>query len=66
MIADFEANPGDTIIFEEYDPTTNSYTGRIIEKTITFVGKTKEWSFFKQEDIDKYGYIIMSLEDINK
>jgi len=61
-IADFEVSPGDTIIFEEYDPVTNSYSGRKLQKRITFVGKTKDWKFFKQEDVNKFGYVIMSLE----
>lgn len=62
-IADFEVSTGDVIIFEEYDPDLKSYTGRILEKKITFVGRTKDWTFFDQKDIDQYGYIIMSLDD---
>lgn len=62
-VADFEASPGDTIIFEEFDPATQTYSGRTVEKKITFVGKTKDWKFFAKEDIEKYGYIIMSLDD---
>lgn len=61
-IADFEVKPGDEIIFEEYDPVTETYSGRKIKKTVTFVGKTKEWNFFKPEDVDKFGYVIMSLD----
>jgi len=62
-IADFEVVPGDTIIFEEFDPVTKSYSGRTITKTISFVGRTKDWTFFNKEEIEKYGYIIMSLDD---
>lgn len=65
-IADFEVKPGDTIVFEEFDPGRNEFTGRKIEKKITFVGKTKEWKFFDKEDIEKYGYVIMSLADNQK
>jgi hypothetical protein len=61
-IADFEVNPGDTLIFEEYDPEKKSYTGRTLSKTITFVGKTKDWTFFDPKDIAQYGYLIMSLK----
>ncbi|EKD52665.1 MAG: hypothetical protein ACD_61C00276G0003 [uncultured bacterium] len=61
-IADFEVHPGDVIVFKEYDPEKKSYTGRTLRKTITFVGKTKEWKFFKPEDIEKFGYVIMSLK----
>jgi len=31
-IADFEVSPGDTIIFEEFDPVISSYTGRKLQK----------------------------------
>lgn len=62
-LADFEANPGDTLILEEFDPKNNTYTGRSIAKTITFVGHTKDWTFFDPKDVEKYGYIIMSLTD---
>ena len=61
-IADFEVNTGDVVIFEEYDPSTQSYSGRKIEKIVTYVGKTREWDFFKPEDIEKFGYVIMSLD----
>ena len=61
-LADFEVNPGDTLLFEEYDPRTKSYTGRTLSKTVTFVGKTKDWTFFNQKDIAKFGYVIMSLK----
>ena len=62
-LADFDAKPGDILSLEEYDPQTKTYTGRVINKKITFVGKTKDWTFFPKEDTDKYGYIIMSLDD---
>jgi ribosomal protein S17 len=61
-IADFEVNVGDTIIFEEYDPQTKSYTGRTLSKTISFVGKTKNWTFYDKKEVEKYGFVIMSLK----
>lgn len=61
-IADFDIKEGDEIIFEEYDPDKKKYTGRSISKIISYVGKTKWWKFFDQKDVDKYGYIIMSLK----
>jgi hypothetical protein len=61
-VADFDVNPGDTLIFEEYDPKTKSYTGRTLSKTVTFVGKTKDWTFYDPQDVEKYGLVIMSLK----
>lgn len=58
-IADFEVNVGDIIVFEEYIPEEKRYTGRTIEKTVKFVLKTKEQEFFKQEDVDKYGFVAL-------
>jgi len=59
-LADFECNPGDVLVLREWDPQTKEYTGREIEKTVTYVGKTKGISFWPQEDVDKYGYQIIS------
>ena len=61
-IADFDVSEGDTIIFEEYDPEKREYTGRTISKTISYVGKTKGWSFYDPKDVKKYGFVIMSLK----
>lgn len=58
-IADFEVNEGDIIVFEEYFPEEKRYTGRSIEKTVKFVLKTKEQKFFKQEDIEKFGFVAL-------
>ncbi|MBI1863989.1 DUF3850 domain-containing protein [Candidatus Woesebacteria bacterium] len=61
-IADFECEPGDTLILKEYDPGTQKYTGREISKKITFVLKTKDQKFWKKEDIEKYGFLVMGLK----
>ncbi len=45
-----------------WDPATKEYTGRKIEKVVTYVGKTKEWTFWPAEDIDKYGYQIIGFK----
>jgi ribosomal protein S17 len=61
-VADFDVSTGDTIIFEEYDPQTKSYTGRTLSKTISYVGKTKNWVFYDKKEVEKYGFVIMSLK----
>lgn len=62
-IADFEINQGDVLVLKEYDPETKEYTGRSIEKKVGYVGKTKDFPFWPEEDIEKYGYQVISLMD---
>lgn len=59
---DFECREGDVLVLEEWDPETKKYTGRKIEKKITYVAKTKNFKYWSDEEVEKYGYIIMSLE----
>ncbi len=58
-LADFECNPGDTLVLKEWDPKTQEYTSRSIEKTVKYVGKTKDYTFWTVEEIDKYGYQVI-------
>lgn len=60
---DFECNVGDTLVLEEWNPETKQYTGRKIEKKVIYVDKTKDMKFWKQEDINKFGLQIISLDD---
>lgn len=63
-LADFDLKTGDTIIMEEFDPKTNSYTGR----TAKFKCKKVEHSaqnplqFYKIDDVEKNGFWIIQLE----
>ncbi|PWB38241.1 MAG: hypothetical protein C3F02_04520 [Parcubacteria group bacterium] len=60
---DFEINEGDTLSLEEWDPKTSQYTGRKIEKKVTFVAKFKiDKLFWPQEEIIEKGIQIISLE----
>ncbi len=61
-LADWECNPGDTLLLREWDPETKQYTGREIEKTVTYVLKTKDVTLFPKEDVEKYGYQIISIK----
>ncbi|MFH0970364.1 MAG: DUF3850 domain-containing protein [Candidatus Diapherotrites archaeon] len=62
-LADFECNPGDVLILEEWNPQTKQYTGRSIRKKITWVSKTKQQNFWSKEEVEKYGFQIMSIGD---
>lgn len=63
-LGDFTVQEGDTIVFEEWDPTTKAYTGRSIEKRVTYVSKFKvdEIQYWPKEEIEKQGLQILSLK----
>ncbi len=59
-LADFECRSGDVLVLKEWDPTMKQYTGRMMEKEVTFVLKTSEVKFWPKEDVEKYGLQIIS------
>ena len=61
-LADFECKPGDILILKEWDPRLKTYTGRMMEKHVTYVGKTKNITFWPKEDIEKYGFQIIAFK----
>lgn len=59
-LADFEINPGDILVLKEIDEKRN-FTGRFIEKEVTYVGKTKGMEdYHSKEEIEKYGFQIIA------
>lgn len=61
-IADFEINERDILLLREYDPIKKEYTGRKIEKKVTFVLKTKDQKFWTKQDVDKFGLQIIGFK----
>jgi hypothetical protein len=61
-LADWDCHESDTLILKEWNPETKDYTGRKLEKTVTYVAKTKDMNFFPKEDIEKFGYQIISFK----
>ena len=59
-LADWECKEGDILVLQEWDPKIKEYTGREIEKEVTYVAKTKDMKFWPKEDVKKYGYQIIS------
>ena len=60
---DFDVNEGDTLILEEWNPKTKEYTGRNLEKKVTYVGKFKiNKLFWPEKEIKEKGIQIISLE----
>lgn len=61
-LADWECNPEDILLLREWDPETKQYTGREIEKKVTYVLKTKDIDLWPKEDTEKYGYQIIAIQ----
>jgi hypothetical protein len=61
-LADFECQPGDILLLREWDPKTQDYTGREIEREVSHVVKTKGAKFYTQEEIEKYGFLVIGLK----
>ncbi len=59
-LADFDCKPGDVLVLNEYDPKTKAYTGRSIERKVTYVTKVDAEKFYPKESISKYGLQIIS------
>ena len=51
----------DTLILKEHDEK-RELTGREVRKKISFILRTKDCDWWKKEDIDKFGFTVMSLE----
>lgn len=63
QLNDFEVKEGDTLILEEWDPKSKSYTGRVTSKEVTYVAKFKiDKLFWSEEEIKEKGIQIMSLK----
>ena len=61
-VADFDIQPGD--ILEQIEVNySGTPTGRKVRHVVGEVLRTKEVDFWKQEDIDQYGYQVMSLTE---
>lgn len=60
-LADWECCEGDTLVLIEIDKDTREPTGRILKRKIGYVGKTKDFDFWTKEQVDQFGYQIISL-----
>ena len=61
-LADFEIECGDVLLLKEWDQEKGRYTGREIKKKVNFVLKTKDLKFWSKEDINKFGFQIISFD----
>lgn len=61
-LADFNCKVGDVLILEEFDPKTKKYSGRKIEKKITYVLSTKKQKYWSQGEIKNKGIVVMGIK----
>ena len=61
-LADWDCNESDILVLQEWNPETKEFTGRTMEKEVTYVGKTKNMTFWSKEDVEKYGYQIIAFK----
>ena len=61
-LSDFEAQEGDNLILEEWDPKTQQYTGRKIEKKVNYVLKFKLDDFGQKQQIEEKGLQVIQFE----
>lgn len=58
-LADFRLRPGDTLSFDEWNPTRKKYTGRSVKKRVKRVIKQNPFHFYKYPAIKKYGFYLI-------
>lgn len=61
-LADFECRSGDTIVLKEWDEKKGEYTGRKLEREVSFVLNTKDLSFWNKKDVQSFGYQVLALK----
>jgi len=61
-LGDFEINEGDILVLKEWDKKEQMFTGREIEKSVTYVGRTKGDTTWSRQEVDEYGYQIISFK----
>ncbi|MEX0650314.1 MAG: DUF3850 domain-containing protein [Candidatus Andersenbacteria bacterium] len=61
-LANWECKPGDILVLKEWDPKTEEYTGRVIEKKATHILKTRDLKFWSNEDVNQHGFQVISFD----
>ena len=62
-LGDIVIHEGDTLLLEEWDPSTKQYTGRKAEKRVTHVAKfAVDKLFWSEAEIKEKGLLLISLE----
>ncbi len=64
-LADWQCEEGDELVLREWEAKSKKYTGREITKKVGYVLKTKNLELFPEEDVEKHGYQVISLKDLD-
>ena len=60
---DFRCKVGDILILRESNPKEKKYTGRVLERKVTFVLKSKDvLKFWSEEEIAKHGFQVIAFK----
>ena len=60
---DFRCKVGDILILREWNPKEKKYTGRVLERKVTFVLKSKDvLKFWSEEEIAKNGFQVIAFK----
>jgi len=60
-LANFDCKPGDILVLKEWDPE-KGFTGRKVEKIVSYVLKTKDLNFWREDEIEKWGYMVVGFK----
>lgn len=61
-LADFSVQEGDTLVLEEWNPATQQYTGRRLEKKVGYVQKFGLDDYGQKKELEEKGFYIIQLE----
>lgn len=62
---DFDVEAGDILVLEEWDPETKEYTGRSVEREVTYAADFKfDDLWWPKEEIEEKGLLVMSLKEL--
>lgn len=64
-LADFELQPGDLFVLEEFDAKAQSYTGRKIERLVKSVELVRQTDKRIIEQASQYGHYMIEMEPLS-
>lgn len=61
-LADFDVKEGDTIVFEEFEPKNNTYTGRTLTVKVTLIVRIKDLPYWSDREKAEKGFQVIQFE----
>ncbi len=65
-LADFEANVGDRMVLEEWDPERQACSGRTFTFEIEYILKTKDMPAWTPDKVAEFGFQVMQIKPIDE